>query len=251
MSLGGGDEAKMSDDPIPAVSEADARGDVHRLFEDIRQVLGVPVVNLIFRHLATLPGCLGWSWGVLRPLYASGQVAEAADRLGTSLPLPTVGPGSRESLRRDGVDAGGERAIGRILDSYNRSNAMNLVALTGLLDWLRSGAASGQAVADALTGWIAGNPLSCKTHGRDARSRVLATCTVRGENLQSWLVSQGYVLAHRQSSTAYAAAEDKAREEKIGIWAGEFVPPSDWRKGLRLDGETPAKTMSEAKVAAN
>ena len=109
----------------------------------------------------------------------------------------------------------------------------------------------GQAVADALTGWIAGNPLSCKTHGRDARSRVLATCTVRGENLQSWLVSQGYVLAHRQSSTAYAAAEDKAREEKIGIWAGEFVPPSDWRKGLRLDGETPAKTMSEAKVAAN
>ena len=138
MSLGGGDEAKMSDDPIPAISEADARGDVHRLFKDIRQVLGVPVVNLIFRHLATLPGCLGWSWGVLRPLYASGQVVDAADRLGTSLPLPTVGPGSRESLRRDGVDAGGERAIGRILDYYNRSNAMNLVALTGLLDWLRS-----------------------------------------------------------------------------------------------------------------
>ena len=149
MFLGGGDEAKMSDDPIPAISEADARGDVHRLFKDIRQVLGVPVVNLIFRHLATLPGCLGWSWGVVRPLYASGQVADAADRLGTSLPLPTVGPSSRESLRRDGVDAGGERAIGRILDSYNRSNAMNLVALTGLLDWLRSGAASGQALADA------------------------------------------------------------------------------------------------------
>lgn len=39
MSLGGGDEATMSDDPIPAVSEVDARGDVHRLFEDIRQIL--------------------------------------------------------------------------------------------------------------------------------------------------------------------------------------------------------------------
>ena len=109
----------------------------------------------------------------------------------------------------------------------------------------------GQAAADALTGWIAGNPLSCKTHGRDTRSRVLAICTVRGETLQAWLVSQGYVLAHRQSSTAYVAAEDKAREEKIGIWAGEFVPPSDWRKGVRLDGETPTKTMTEAKAAKN
>ena len=71
-----------SGDPIPAVSEAEARGDGARLFDDIRQVLGVPVVNLIFRHLATLPGGLAGSWGALRPLYASGQVADAADRPG-------------------------------------------------------------------------------------------------------------------------------------------------------------------------
>ena len=47
-----------SGDPIPALSEAEARGDVARLFEDIRWVLGVPVVNLIFRRLAILPGGL-------------------------------------------------------------------------------------------------------------------------------------------------------------------------------------------------
>ena len=129
----------MAGDPIPAVSESEARDDDARLFQDIRQVLGVPVVNLIFRHLATFPGCLAWSWSVLRPLYASGQVAEAAERLGKGRPLPAVGPVTREGLRRAGVDAKGEAAIALILDSYNRSNAMNLVALSGLLDWLRAG----------------------------------------------------------------------------------------------------------------
>jgi hypothetical protein len=141
-------EPAASGDPIPAVSEVEARGDLARIFEDIRQVLGVPVVNLIFRHLATLAGGLAWSWGVLRPLYASGRVADAADRLERSLPLPAVTPVSRESLRHAGVDARGERAIAHVLDSYNRSNAMNLVALTGLLEWLRVGEAARQASAD-------------------------------------------------------------------------------------------------------
>jgi len=142
-------EPTGSGDPIPAVSEAEARGDVARLFEDVRDVLGVPVVNLIFRHLATFPDGLAWSWGVLRPLYASGRVADAADRLGSGLPLPTMTPVSRERLLDAGVDARGERAIAQVLDVYNRSNAMNLVALTGLLEWLRTRAATGQASADS------------------------------------------------------------------------------------------------------
>ncbi len=108
----------------------------------------------------------------------------------------------------------------------------------------------GQAAANALDDWIAGNPLSCKTHGREKWGRVLATCTVRGESVQAWLVSHGYAIAYRRYSTAYVAAEDKAREEKIGVWVGEFIPPSDWRKGLRLAGETPTKAMIDGKVAA-
>jgi len=108
----------------------------------------------------------------------------------------------------------------------------------------------GQAAANALDDWIAGNPLNCKTHGRDKWGRVLATCTVRGESVQAWLASHGYAIAYRHYSTAYVTAEDTAREEKIGVWAGEFIPPSDWRKGLRLAGETPTKAMIDGKVAA-
>lgn len=129
-----------SGDPIPAVTEADARGETARLFADIRDVLGVRVVNLIFRHVTTLPGALEWSWGALRPLYVSGAVEAGAGRLAAGLALPRTASITRERLRGAGVDETAERAIVRILDSYNRSNAMNLVALTGLLEWLRAGA---------------------------------------------------------------------------------------------------------------
>ena len=41
-------------DPVPAITEAAATGETAAIFADIRQVLGVDVVNLIWRHLATM-----------------------------------------------------------------------------------------------------------------------------------------------------------------------------------------------------
>jgi hypothetical protein len=41
-------------DPVPAIAEASATGAVAEIFADIRTVLGVEVVNLIWRHLATI-----------------------------------------------------------------------------------------------------------------------------------------------------------------------------------------------------
>jgi hypothetical protein len=46
--------------PVPAITEAAATGETAAIFADIRQVLGVDVVNLIWRHLATIEGALPW-----------------------------------------------------------------------------------------------------------------------------------------------------------------------------------------------
>ena len=73
-------------DPVPAITEAGATGEIAAIFADIRRVLGVEVVNLIWRHLATIPGALPWAWGTLRPLYADGTIAaEAAALHGDSI----------------------------------------------------------------------------------------------------------------------------------------------------------------------
>ena len=73
---------------------------------------------------------------MLRPLYASGAVATHATHLMDDLETPALPRLSQAALRAVGVDAEGESAINRILDAYNRSNPMNLVALTTLLAYL-------------------------------------------------------------------------------------------------------------------
>ncbi len=55
-----------------------------------------------------------------------------------------------------------------------------------------------------------------------------------GTDLNRWMVQQGHGLAHRKYSTKYVADEEKARAAKRGIHAGEYVPPSEWRRGKRL-----------------
>jgi hypothetical protein len=48
----------MMSDPVPAITETAATGEIAEIFADIRGVLGVEVVNLIWRHLAPIPRAL-------------------------------------------------------------------------------------------------------------------------------------------------------------------------------------------------
>jgi hypothetical protein len=126
-----------SGDPVPAISEAEATGAIADLYADIRATLGVPIVNLIWRNLAAIPGGLAWAWGSVRPLYAAGQVLNEARALRAGQALPAMPRLPDGALRACGVDAAAEKTIRAILDSYDRSNALNLVTLLALLARLR------------------------------------------------------------------------------------------------------------------
>ena len=120
-------------DPVPAIVEASATGAVAEIFADIRRVLGVEVVNLIWRHLATIPDALPWAWGMLRPLYADGTIAAEAQALHGQLALPHLPPLPRDLLAAIGLGDDDLASIGNILAAYDRTNAMALVALSALL----------------------------------------------------------------------------------------------------------------------
>ena len=45
----------MANDPVPAITEAEATGETAEIFADLRNTLGVNVVNLVWRHIATFP----------------------------------------------------------------------------------------------------------------------------------------------------------------------------------------------------
>jgi hypothetical protein len=114
-------------DPFPAIAEAAASGTTAELFADIRATVGVRVVNLVWRHLATMDGALPWAWAAVKPLYLQGIADRAAARFREGMNLPALG-----SL------AGAEPpSVDDVLASYDHSNTINFFALGALVAWLR------------------------------------------------------------------------------------------------------------------
>jgi Staphylococcal nuclease homologue len=66
-----------------------------------------------------------------------------------------------------------------------------------------------------------------------AAGRSVAGCYVGGEDLDRWMVEEGWALAFRKYSLDYVDAEDEARQARRGVWAGEFETPWEWRTAHR------------------
>ena len=63
----------------------------------------------------------------------------------------------------------------------------------------------------------------------DRRGRIVAHCEVDGEDIQKWMVQNGWALSFVRASHDYDADEAAAREAKAGMWQGAFIAPWDWR----------------------
>lgn len=102
----------------------------------------------------------------------------------------------------------------------------------------------GAAATRALRKRIAGRTVACDERDRDRYGRIVAVCRVAGKDVNAWMVSQGWAVAYRKYSRDYVSEESAAKSGRRGLWKGEFVPPSRWRRGERL--ETVARTDSGA-----
>lgn len=62
-------------------------------------------------------------------------------------------------------------------------------------------------------------------------TRTVASCQVDGKDIGREMVKSGWALDYRHfSKGAYSSEEKAARQKRLGIWAGEFQSPYDWRK---------------------
>lgn len=119
-------------DPVPAVREDEADGEIASLFADIRTQLGTSSVNLVWRHLATFPGALPWCWHAIAPLYRCGALAEEARDFRQSLQgpvLPELPPEVRKVFDLHAEDVA---RIGATLRGYYVSCTMNILSLNAL-----------------------------------------------------------------------------------------------------------------------
>lgn len=129
----------LNADPVPAVLESEAEGEILEIFLDIKGTTGADVVNLIWRHLAITPGALQAVWRMLKPVYKSGLVLTEAKRFRETLSLPQIQPISRQALTACGVDNLGHINISNILKSYNQTNSINLIGLSSALASMENG----------------------------------------------------------------------------------------------------------------
>lgn len=87
----------------------------------------------------------------------------------------------------------------------------------------------GKEAAFALSDEIGGKPVSCEEKDVDQYRRIVAICSVGGEDLNRWMVAHGHALAYRSYSTRYVRDEENAKAARLAIWQGRFQKPWDYR----------------------
>lgn len=139
---------------LAEVTTEDANGETARIYDAIRRCTGAPLVPLIYRHLATMPGVLEALWQGVGPLMEHGIVQERVWKIAEGA-WPGAVPEPDAALR----------ALSRVelaratdvIDAYNRANPVNY-ALVCIIRAARVGAGGAQVLAGGPA-WISPAPL--------------------------------------------------------------------------------------------
>jgi hypothetical protein len=117
---------------LTELNEADATGDIARIYADVRRLCAVPYVSALYRHLATQPGVLPWAWAAVSPALENGTAQEAGWRVAADLPIDPLPSIPRDALRVWGVDDAAEQNVRNVCDGFARVAPVNMV-FAGLL----------------------------------------------------------------------------------------------------------------------
>ena len=97
----------------------------------------------------------------------------------------------------------------------------------------------GMIARTQLLDLTAGATVSCDLAGAVVRAGwpTIAACQVGGYDLSEGMLHTGWALAPPDDpvSQRYASVQAGARDARRGLWGFEFVPPWDWRQGVRLN----------------
>jgi hypothetical protein len=122
-------------------SEANASDTTRAIYNEIKTLSGVPMVALIYRHLATYPGVLEEAWEAIGPFFRNGRIQEIAWRTAEStVPAGLLPPFEINARQVLGVSDDALMEIRRTIEAYNRANPVNQLAMLSLLARLSSDA---------------------------------------------------------------------------------------------------------------
>ena len=89
----------------------------------------------------------------------------------------------------------------------------------------------GTIATKALSRKISKKLVKClNQENKDRYNRFIGVCFVENEDLNKWMVRNGYAIAYRRYSKDYILDEEFAKINKLGLWSGTFLRPEKWRK---------------------
>jgi endonuclease YncB( thermonuclease family) len=96
----------------------------------------------------------------------------------------------------------------------------------------------GREATNLLRRLTDGQVVACREVDRDRHGRIIAKCKAGWMDLGAEMVTMGMAVAYLRNSDDYLRNYREARGTGVGIFAGEFIEPEQWRKGERHPVET-------------
>ena len=73
--------------------------------------------------------------------------------------------------------------------------------------------------------------VTCEPRDEDRYGRTVAVCRTEAGDINAAIVRRGWAVDWpRYSQGAYSREQEAARQDGLGIWAGRFQMPWDWRR---------------------
>ena len=127
---------------------------------------------------------------------------------------------------------------GDTLVVLDAGNTQHKIRLSGI-DAPESNQPFGKRSKEALSALVAGQRVEVDWHKHDRYGRIVGKVIAQGRDVNLTQVRTGMAWWYRKYADEqsrvdqglYAAAESKARESGVGLWADKDpIPPWDWRK---------------------
>lgn len=90
--------------------------------------------------------------------------------------------------------------------------------------------ACGRAAKTQLEGLVGASDVACTAIDKDRYGRIVARCSIAGQDIQAWMVRNGWAIAYDRYSKEYLPQQAQAQRDGLGIWQGENVAPESWRR---------------------
>lgn len=88
----------------------------------------------------------------------------------------------------------------------------------------------GKMAKNKLKQLIFNKQVNCALVATDGMNNYVATCKMGDYDVGAVMVSSGWAVANRESTSVYIPYENEARMQKKGLWEGKFMAPWTFRR---------------------